>query len=144
MVNIIHRIAVKAPLARVYAALSTVEGVAELVDQGNERRIQTRRSGPRSLPHSNGSELGRMEFDVIELNPNKKVHWRFKSGPEEWIGTDVTFELSQDGDSTSILFCSQELARGGRVHGPLQHEVGDVSLEPQGARRNRQGQAGPR
>ena len=32
------------------------------------------------------------------------MHWRFKSGPEEWIGTDVTFELSEDGDFTSILF----------------------------------------
>jgi uncharacterized protein YndB with AHSA1/START domain len=104
MVNIIHRIAVKAPLARVYAALSTVEGVASW---------WTRETSGESKPGGvvqvlfrspDGSERGRMEFDVLELNPDKKVHWRFKSGPEEWIGTDVTFELSEDGDSTSILF----------------------------------------
>jgi hypothetical protein len=32
------------------------------------------------------------------------VHWRIKSGPEEWVGTDVTFELSQVGEDVLVLF----------------------------------------
>jgi uncharacterized protein YndB with AHSA1/START domain len=104
MVNIIHKIAVKAPLANVYAALSTVEGVASWWS-----RETSGESTPGGAVHvlfrtPTGTELGRIEFDVVELDPNKKVHWRIKSGPAEWIGTDVTFELSQDGDSTLVLF----------------------------------------
>jgi len=45
-----------------------------------------------------------MTMEVLALEPNKKVHWRFQKGPEEWIGTDVTFELSQDGEYTIVLF----------------------------------------
>jgi len=48
--------------------------------------------------------MGRMTMEVLALEPNKKVHWRFQKGPEEWIGTDVTFELSQDGEYTIVLF----------------------------------------
>ena len=33
MVDIIHRVGIKAPLSKVYAALSTVEGVASSFDQ---------------------------------------------------------------------------------------------------------------
>ncbi len=45
-----------------------------------------------------------MVFDVLKLNPDKEVHWRVKSGPEKWIGTEVIFKLSQDGDYTIVLF----------------------------------------
>jgi len=41
---------------------------------------------------------------VVALDPDSAVHWRFESGPEEWIGTNVTFELSEDGDYTIVLF----------------------------------------
>jgi hypothetical protein len=51
-----------------------------------------------------GDEIGKMEFEVLELKPNEEVHWRFTSGPKEWMGTDVTFSLSEDGDSTLVLF----------------------------------------
>jgi hypothetical protein len=32
------------------------------------------------------------------------VQWRIKSGPPEWIGTDITFDLKQEGDTTIVLF----------------------------------------
>jgi uncharacterized protein YndB with AHSA1/START domain len=104
MADIIHRIGIKAPLARVYEALATVEGVS---------RWWTRETTGESKPGGTmrvlfrspaGKELGAMGFDVLELTPNKDVRWRFKAGPDEWIGTDVTFELSQDGDTTLVLF----------------------------------------
>lgn len=45
-----------------------------------------------------------MAFDVVKLQPDREVSWRFTSGPAEWIGTDVTFELSVEGDQTLIRF----------------------------------------
>jgi hypothetical protein len=41
---------------------------------------------------------------VVTLNPGKEVNWRVTAGPPEWIGTDVTFSLSREGDYTVIVF----------------------------------------
>lgn len=41
---------------------------------------------------------------VIVLDLDKKVQWRVTAGPEEWVGTDVVFDLSQEGDDTIVLF----------------------------------------
>lgn len=43
-------------------------------------------------------------MDVVALEQNKKVQWRFTAGPEEWVGTEVIFNLFQDGDYTIVLF----------------------------------------
>jgi hypothetical protein len=45
-----------------------------------------------------------MELEVVTLKPGQEVQWRVTAGPPEWIGTDVTFSLSQDGDYTILLF----------------------------------------
>jgi hypothetical protein len=41
-----------------------------------------------------GKEIGKMNFDVTKVNPNTTVRWRFTDGPAEWIGTEVTFDVS--------------------------------------------------
>lgn len=46
--------------------------------------------------HGYGSEGARSE--------RGPWHWHFKSGPAEWVGTDVIFDLSQDGEYTIVLF----------------------------------------
>ena len=45
-----------------------------------------------------------MEFEVTKPEPNREVRWRFTSGPPEWIGTDATFRIAQDGDMTIVVF----------------------------------------
>ena len=45
-----------------------------------------------------------MDVDVLELKPDEEVRWRVRSGPEEWLGTEVTFDLSRNGDQTLIVF----------------------------------------
>jgi hypothetical protein len=52
----------------------------------------------------NGERLGGMDIDVVELDPDRKVRWRFSAGPQEWIGTEATFRLTQDGDFTIVRF----------------------------------------
>ena len=43
-------------------------------------------------------------MEVVSLDPNKNVHWRVTAGPEEWVRTDVIFNLSQEGEYTIVLF----------------------------------------
>lgn len=104
MVDIIHRISIKAPLAKVYAALSTVDGIAGWWTK--ETRGESKPGGTVQVLFRSpaGKEVGRMEFELAQLAPNEAVRWRFLSGPAEWIGTDVTFSLSQAGDETLVLF----------------------------------------
>jgi uncharacterized protein YndB with AHSA1/START domain len=104
MADIIHRIGIKAPLSKVYAALSTAEGIAGWWTQ--ETTGESKPGGAikvlfRSL---DGSEKGKMEFEVAKLDANQEVRWRFLAGPAEWLGTEVTFNLSQDGETTLVLF----------------------------------------
>jgi uncharacterized protein YndB with AHSA1/START domain len=103
MVDIIHKVGIKAPLSKVRAALSTVEGVAGWWTHDTTGESKSGGTVKVLFRSPNGDEKGQMEFEVIELGP-KDVRWRFKSGPEEWVGTDVTFSLSQAGDYTVVLF----------------------------------------
>jgi uncharacterized protein YndB with AHSA1/START domain len=104
MVDIIHRIGIKAPLSKVYAALSTVEGVASWWTHETTGESKSGGTIMVLFRAPTGDVKGNAEFDVLELSPNKQVHWRCKSGPEEWVGTDVTFQLTEAGDYTVVLF----------------------------------------
>lgn len=104
MVDIIHRISIKAPLADVYAALSTVEGVAGWWTKETSGESKPGGSVQVLFRSPAGKEVGKMQFEVTKLTPDEGVHWRFQSGPAEWIGTDVTFSLSRAGEDTLVLF----------------------------------------
>jgi uncharacterized protein YndB with AHSA1/START domain len=104
MVDIVHRIGIKAPLVQVYAALSTVDGVAGWWTReatGNSKVGETMTFRFRA---PSGEEMGKMAMEVLELTPDKKVVWRVKAGPPEWVGTDIDFSLAQHGDQTIVLF----------------------------------------
>lgn len=45
-----------------------------------------------------------MGMDVLELEPNERVRWRFREGPPEWVGTEVTFDLTEQDGQTIVLF----------------------------------------
>ncbi|HEX2101750.1 MAG TPA: SRPBCC domain-containing protein [Candidatus Synoicihabitans sp.] len=104
MADIIHRIGIKASPAEVYAAVSTVEGIASWWteetsgESGPEGSIQVRFRNPA------GKQIGHMTFSLSKRDPAQAVHWRFAAGPAEWVGTDATFDLSRDGDTTIVLF----------------------------------------
>ncbi len=104
MADITHRVGIKAPIAKVYAALATVEGVAGWWTKETTGVSKAGGTVDVRFLSPAGKEIGSMGFDVVDLVPNKKVHWRFKSGPEEWIGTDVVFDLIHDGEYTIVLF----------------------------------------
>lgn len=103
MVDIIHRIGIKAPAARVYDAVATAAGVAGWWTRDT---TGTRPVGGKvnvCFRHTDGAEIGRMDFEMTTLDPTE-VRWRFVDGPPEWMGTEVTFELAQDGEMTILNF----------------------------------------
>lgn len=104
MVDIIHRVGIKAPVSEVYKALSTVEGIAGWWTQDTSGTSQIGEKIVVRFHTPEGQEVGSMEMAVKALEPNKKVHWHFTGGPEEWIDTDVIFDLRQEEDYTIVLF----------------------------------------
>jgi len=97
--DILHRIGVKsASLDEVYDALTTIDGLSgwwatdTSGDTGLGGVIKFR------------FEPGGFDMLVVELSPAKRVVWEVVEGPEEWVGTTVTWDLKQEDDFTIVLF----------------------------------------
>jgi hypothetical protein len=43
-------------------------------------------------------------MEVITLSPDHRVQWRCVAGPPDWVGTAVTFDLTESGGETVLLF----------------------------------------
>ena len=103
MIDIIHRIGIRAPVADVYQAIASIDGVA-----GWWTRETTGEAKVGGTIHvcfrDHGVVKGEMDLEVVELRPGEEVRWRVTAGPPEWIGTDVTFSLSQRDEFTVLLF----------------------------------------
>jgi uncharacterized protein YndB with AHSA1/START domain len=99
MADILHRIGVTSSSPdEVYAALTTLDGLSgwwarDTTGETGVGGVIAFRFGP-----------GGFDMKVAELAPGKKVVWEVVDGPAEWIGTEVSFELSQAGDFTIVLF----------------------------------------
>jgi uncharacterized protein YndB with AHSA1/START domain len=104
MVDIIHRIGIRSSLAKVYKALSTIEGLANWWTEEVEGDENIGGKIEFTFRSETGDIKGKMVMEVQELNPEKCVRWRCIDGPAEWIGTDITFELSQQDDQMIIIF----------------------------------------
>jgi hypothetical protein len=99
MVDILHKVGIKSSsLNDVYKALTTREGLSAwwTTDTQAESKV-----GGVILFRFGG---GGFDMKVLELLPAKRVLWQVVDGPEEWIGTKVSFDLKQEGDWTIILF----------------------------------------
>ncbi len=104
MADIVHRIGIKAPAAKVSAAVATTQGVAGWWTRDTTAAATPGGSVTTRFLHKDGKELGRMELQMTKLEPDREVRWHFTDGPPEWIGTDATFELSQQGEMTILIF----------------------------------------
>jgi hypothetical protein len=41
---------------------------------------------------------------VVERRAPERVDWQVVEGPDEWIGTHITFDIRRDGEWTVLLF----------------------------------------
>ncbi len=104
MVNIIHRIGIKAEIQAVYEALATVQGISNWWTKDTSGKSEIGKTVVTRFHTLEGNEIGSMAFEIKGLEPNKKVHWKFLEGPDEWIGTEALFELQQEENYTIVLF----------------------------------------
>jgi uncharacterized protein YndB with AHSA1/START domain len=103
MVNILHRVGIKASSQDVYNALATREGLASW--WASNTQGDSKLGGILKFRFSeNGRELGGADMKVSELRPGERVQWQVIEGPAEWVGTTVRFELKQEGDYAIVLF----------------------------------------
>jgi uncharacterized protein YndB with AHSA1/START domain len=47
---------------------------------------------------------GGFDMSVVALDPGRRVLWRVIEGPEEWIGTRISFDIGQEEDWTILRF----------------------------------------
>lgn len=99
MANIVHRVEVRGSAEVAYKRLSTIEGLASWWTQQT-----TGDSRPGGVIKFRFGERGGFDMKVVELDANKRVLWRVISGPDEWVDTQISFVLKQDGDATAIFF----------------------------------------
>ncbi|MFJ9810333.1 SRPBCC domain-containing protein [Streptomyces sp. NPDC101158] len=98
MPDILHRIGVLSSPDAVYAALTTVEGLADWWTEETEGDTGT--GGVIRFRF----EAGGFDMKVLEARPDERVVWEVVDGPEEWIGTRVRFDLKEEDGFTIVLF----------------------------------------
>jgi len=102
MVDILHKVGIKSSsLDEAYKALTTREGLSAWWT--NDTKGESKVGGVLEFRFGAGG----IDMKVLELQPRKSVTWQVVAGPDEWIGTKVSFELKQDGDWTIVLFKHQ-------------------------------------
>lgn len=97
MVDILHQVGVVAPLAEVYGAVATPEGVAGWwsIDTTGKSEVGGR------LAVRFGADGG-FDLEILELDPVGRVRWGVVGGPDEWIGTKVEWRFEQRGTYTIV------------------------------------------
>jgi uncharacterized protein YndB with AHSA1/START domain len=99
MVDILHKVGSKSSsLNDVYQALTTIDGLSGWWT--SDTRGESSLGGVLLFRFGSGG----FDMKVLELHPDKRVLWQVIDGPQEWIGTKVSFDLKQEGDWTIVLF----------------------------------------
>jgi hypothetical protein len=107
MADILHRVGIKASPDDVYLALTTREGLAAWWT--NDTHGDSNVGGMLRFRFSaGGSDIGGFEMKVLELHPARRVLWQVVGGPQEWIGTRISYDLKAEGDYSIVLFRHQD------------------------------------
>jgi uncharacterized protein YndB with AHSA1/START domain len=98
--DILHRVGVKASTPdKTYEALTTIDGLT-----GWWTADTNGSTDPGGVIEFRFPPVGGFDMKVLEARPNEQVVWEVVGGPEEWIGTTISWDLRQDDDFTIILF----------------------------------------
>jgi uncharacterized protein YndB with AHSA1/START domain len=99
MPDILHKVGIRSSSPNnVYRALTTIDGLSawwtgDTRGQSEPGRVIQFRFG-----------TGGFDMKVVEFDPDKRVLWQVIDGPQEWIGTTISFDLDQRDDWTIVLF----------------------------------------
>ena len=103
MPDILHRIGIKAPAERVYAALTEQSCLAGWWTKDVQARGEVG-----AVNHFQFGAAGFDRMSVLELEHAKRVRWQCIDGADEWIGTELTFDLKEQGGLTVVLFAHRD------------------------------------
>jgi uncharacterized protein YndB with AHSA1/START domain len=94
MPDILHRVGINSSPDKVFAALSTIPGLQHwwVVATSGDARL------------GGVIDFGFCQMKVTEIEPAKTVHWECIGGPEEWLGTEVSFQLKWQDEQTFVSF----------------------------------------
>ena len=98
MPDIVHRVGMKASPNRVYRAISTLDGLSHWWIVGT-----TGDASVGGTIHFK-PEGGGFAMQVVESKPGRLVRWKCVGGPDEWVGTEITFLLKAQSRTTFVLF----------------------------------------
>jgi uncharacterized protein YndB with AHSA1/START domain len=99
MPDILHKVGVKSSsMDKVYRALTAVDGLSGWWT--TDTRGQSKIGGVLQFRFGAGG----FDMKVLDLHPARRVLWQVVDGPDEWIGTKISFELDQRDDWTIVLF----------------------------------------
>ena len=99
MIDILHRVGIASTTEDVYAALSTPQGLAGWWTDdvtGNCAEVGNR-------VHFQFGDLGFFDMQVLEAEPGKRLLWEVVDGPQEWIGTKLSWDLRREGGYAIVL-----------------------------------------
>lgn len=98
MHNIYHCFWVRAPLATVHSALTKTEGIAGWWTKGIEGN-----AAPGSVTTFRFTSGAFNKMKIVSVAPDE-IRWECVDGHEEWIGTQIMFELRPDGEQVKVCF----------------------------------------
>jgi hypothetical protein len=99
MPDILHKVGIKSSsLNDVYNGLTAVEGLAGWWTTTTEGENEV--GGVLKFRFGSGG----FDMKVLALHPARRVLWQVVDGPEEWLGTKISFDLEQREDWTIVLF----------------------------------------
>jgi uncharacterized protein YndB with AHSA1/START domain len=102
MANILHRLSIDAPPARVRDLIAAKEGIEQWWTARPLSGADTR--GGEFRVYFGDSDRAAAAFEVIEQKPDEIV-WRCIDGPAEWRDTRIRFDLRPSPtDGTTLLF----------------------------------------
>lgn len=98
MTAIRHNVVIKATPEKIFEAITTQEGL--------ERWWAKQTSAKPEVGFVNVFTFGdsRNEMKISKLIPHQKVEWKCITSIEEWVGTDISFDLEEKEGRTILRF----------------------------------------
>lgn len=99
MASIDHMFHIDAPIETIYKALTGIKGLQDWWTTG--ARGETEVGGQITFPFT---DEARCVMNVHSKENNKTLTWKCVGGPNDWIGTELNFELAPVSGKTRVRF----------------------------------------
>ena len=104
MFDIVHRVGIKAPTTQVFTALNTLEGLSQWWTEEVQGSPRVGGQIEFTFRTPEGKVKGKMVMEVEEDRTPEYLLWCCVDGPAEWIGTRISYQLSEQDGQTIVLF----------------------------------------